>query len=330
MPHRYIADLRPGQRIEDDVFLVRSKDLRTTTQGGLYIHAVLQDRTGQLPSRLWQATEPMFSAIPEGGFVRFKGRTENYKGSLQFIIEGMRPAEPGSYEMSDYVAASGRDAAQMWSRFREILEQIEHPDLSPLIKAFLADEALMERFRRAPAASAKHHAYLGGLLEHTLTLLEIALRVIPLYPKLSLDLVLVGLFLHDIAKCTEFSFETSFSYTDQGQLVGHLVQGAIWIEQKAEVVARQTGKPFPETLKAVLQHIVVSHHGQYEFGSPKLPAVPEAVAVHYLDNLDAKINMFLNEIEQDKDPGSHWTNYNTALATKVFKVDPMGIRKNAR
>lgn len=326
MSRRFITDLRPGERVEDEVFLIRSKDLRTTTQGGLYIHAVLGDRTGQLVARQWQASEESFTAMPEGGFMRFKGRAENYKGNLQFIIDGMRPAEAGSFDLADFLAVSPHDPQKMWARLMEILEGIRHPDLAAIVQAFLSDEGLMAKFRRAPAAMNMHHAYLGGLLEHTVQLLELALRVMPLYPKLSLDLVLTGLFLHDIGKAEELNCETSFDYSDHGQLLGHIVLATMWIEKKADAVAQQRGKPFPAEVRWALQHIVLSHHGQYQFGSPKLPAIPEAMAVHYLDNLDAKVTMFLSEIANDRDPAARWTNYHKALETRIFKPDVMGTR----
>lgn len=326
MARRFITDLRAGERIEDEVFLIRSKDLRTTTQGGLYIHAVLMDRTGQLVARAWQATEEMFQGMPEGGFMRFKGRTENYKGNMQFIIDAVRPAEPGSFEFADFLPVTKNDINKMWMRLLQIVRGIKHPDLAAIIHEFVIDEELMTRFRKAPAAATLHHAYIGGLLEHTLSLLEIALVVIPNYPKLSLDLVLTGMFLHDIGKSTELSYETAIGYTDDGQLLGHIVQAVIWIEKKADAAAKRTGRPFPERLLWVLEHIILSHHGKYEFGSPKLPAVPEAVAIHHLDNLDAKVHMFLAEIENDRDPAGHWTNFNKALETKVYKPDIMGTR----
>lgn len=329
MPHRFITDLRAGDRIDDAVFLIRAKDLRTTTQGNLYIHAVLMDRTGQLVARMWQASEEIFESMQEGGFLRLKGRVEAYKGNPQFIIDAVRPAEPGSYDTGDYLASTEKDIDGMWTRMVEILGQLKHPDLKALIDEFLADESLMSSFRKAPAAAVMHHAYLGGLLEHTLNLMEIALRVIPLYPKLSLDLVLGGLFLHDIGKAKELSYATAIAYTDEGQLIGHIVQAATWIEQKADAVATKSGKPFPDQLRWVLKHIILSHHGRYEYGSPKLPAVPEAIAIHYLDNLDAKVNMFLAEIENDRDPASHWTNYNRAVETRIYKPDIMGVRGEA-
>ena len=326
MSHRYIADLRPGERIEDQVFLIRSKDLRTTTEGRLYIHAVFVDRTGQLVARMWQATEGMFQAMPEGGFMRFKGHCENYKGNLQFIIEGLRIADPGTYDLADFLPTTNQDRDKMWHRLTEILGGIKHVELRALVEEFLNDEALMERFRAAPAAAVMHHAYIGGLLEHTVNLLEAAVRIIPLYPKLSLDLVLAGLFLHDIGKTEELTYETAIGYSDSGQLLGHLVQAAVWVAERADAVAARTGQPFPAELRWVLQHIVISHHGSYEFGSPKLPAVPEAVAIHYLDNLDAKVHMVLAEIEGHRDDASRWTNYNRALEAKIYKPDVMGIR----
>ncbi len=328
MGHRLIAELQAGERLEDEVFLIRSKDLRTTSQGSLYIHAVLVDRTGQLVARAWQATEEMFRQMPEGGFLRFKGRAENYKGNLQFIIDGMKPAEPGSYNLADFMAVTKGDVPKMWSRVTAILKGIKHPDLRALVEEFLNDEDLMNGFRRAPAAANLHHAYIGGLLEHTLSLLELALVVIPRYPQLSVDLVLAGMFLHDLGKVKELSYETALGYTDDGQLLGHIVQAVLWIERKAEAVAAKTGKPFPDPLRWALQHIVLSHHGQYEFGSPKLPAIPEAVAVHYLDNFDAKVNLFLAAIEDDRDPDSRWTEFQRAVETKIYKPDVTGTRKS--
>lgn len=182
MAHRFITDLRAGERIEDEVFLIRTKDLRTTTQGGLYIHVILVDRTGHIVARQWQATESMFEQMPEGGFLHFKGRVENYKGNLQFIIDGMRHAEPGSFELADFLPATQRNIDEMWARLLEILRGIKHPDLRGLVEEFLSDEKLMAGFRRAPAAAVMHHAYIGGLLEHTLDFLELCCGPFPYTP----------------------------------------------------------------------------------------------------------------------------------------------------
>jgi 3'-5' exoribonuclease len=326
MARRNIADMVPGERTEDQVFRIASKDLRNTTQGSLYIHAILADASGQIVARMWQASESIYNSIPEDGFLRIKGRTESYKGNLQFIIEALRPVNPDQVDLSEFLPHTDQDIGEMWARTEQILGRITEPDLAALMQAFLADTELVERFKRAPAAAQLHHAFIGGLLEHTLNVLELALLVIPRYPRLSLDLVLAGVFLHDLGKTAELKYDTNFGYTDEGQLVGHIVQGAIWIDQKAQAVAEKTGKPFPTELKAILQHMVLSHHGSYEFGSPKLPAVPEAIALNHLDNLDAKVYMFLREIDNDPDPDSHWSNYCRALSSKIYKKDIMGTR----
>lgn len=324
MAHRFIADIAAGERLENEVYLINQKDLRTTTQGALYIHAVLVDRTGQMPARMWQATEKIFEFMPEGGFMRFTGRAENYKGNLQFIIDGLGEAPIETVELGDFLRKTQRNVDEMFTRVLAILEEhLKDGDVKALVGEFLTDAALMNRFRTAPAAAQLHHAYIGGLLEHTLNLLELALRVLPLYPRLSPDLVLAGLLLHDIAKTAELGYDTAFKYTEPGQLLGHVVMGAMWIEQKAAAAAAKTGRPFPERIKWSLQHIILSHHGRYEFGAPKLPATPEAVAIHYLDNLDAKVQIFFDEIDNDRDAQSAWTNYNRGLETRIFKPNVM-------
>ena len=326
MARRYIADLNPGERIEDQVFLIASKDLRTTSNGSLYIHAVLADRTGQVPARVWQATEDMYRSMPAGGFMHLKGRAESYKGSLQFIIEALRSVEnQAAVDLGEFLPHTERNIEEMWSRLGEILAGIRNEYVAALVEEFLADQQLVRRLRTAPAAVAMHHAYVGGLLEHTLSVLELALLVIPRYPKVSLDLVIAGVLLHDIGKTAELVYETNFAFADGGQLVGHIVLGAVWIELKT-AAARRLGKPFPNDIKWVLQHIVLAHHGRYEFGSPKLPAIPEVMAIHHLDNLDAKLNMMLREIDADSDPDSRWTEYNRALETRIFKPDVLHDR----
>ncbi len=325
-PHRYIRDLRAGQTLDDQAFLISQKDLRTTSNGSLYIHCVLQDKTGQLLARVWQATEAMYEQLIDGGFMRFRGRIESYKGSLQFIIDGMRPIDPNTLNIGDFLPCTEEDIDGMFDRVKEILRQIQNRDVLNLVSAFITDDELMAKFRKAPAAIQMHHAFIGGLLEHTRNVLEIALMVIPRYPQVSLDLVLAGVFLHDLAKTVELEYTTSFSYTNPGQLIGHIVQSTLWIEEKARIIGEEQDEPFPAEIKEALQHIVLSHHGQYEFGSPKLPMTPEAVAVHYLENLDAKLNMYLGKIDATPDADGDWTEYVRGIDTKIFRKDVLGIR----
>lgn len=321
MARKFIADMQPGEMLENQTFLIASKDLRTTTQGSLYIHVVLADKTGQILGRVWNASEAMYNVLPEGGFVDLKGRVESYKGNLQFIIEAIRPIEQSDVDLGEFLPQTENDIDAMFQRCREILAGIKDPNVTAIVNAFLADEERMMLFRTAPAAVSMHHAYIGGLLEHTLNMLEIAVLLIPRYPKLQLDLVLAGIFLHDIGKTAELHHRTNFHYSDQGQLLGHIAICTIWIEQKAAEASQSLGQPIPENIKWALQHIILSHHARPEFGSPRFPSIPEALAVHYIDNLDAKLNMSVDAIENDKDPASNWTSYLHSLETKLFKVN---------
>ncbi len=324
---RFVNQLTAGELVEDQIFLIGSKDLRTTSNGSLYIHCVLCDRTGQMLGRIWQATEAMYKQMPEGGFLRFKGRVENYKGALQFIVDAVRPVDPTGINLADFRPQTKENIDEMFDRVKVILRTIKDPHLLRLVKAFITDEELMARFRKAPAATQLHHAFIGGLLEHTRNVLELALATMPRYPQVSLDLVLAGVFLHDMGKTTELTYDTNFTYTNEGQLVGHITQAALWIDQKVRAIEAETGQPFPADVRTALLHIVLAHHGSYEFGSPKLPATPEAIAIHHLDNLDAKLNLYLNKIASDPDAASDWTAYQNSLGTKIFKKDVMGIRK---
>ncbi len=321
MARKFIADLQPGELIDNQTFLIASKDLRTTTQGSLYIHVVLADKSGQILGRVWQASEAMYKILPEGGFVDLKGRVESYKGNLQFIIEAIRPIEEADVDLGEFLPRTEGDIDAMYARVLEILSKIKDANVAAIVNAFVADEERMSLFRTAPAAVSMHHAYIGGLLEHTLSMLELGLLVVPQYPKLHLDLVLGGIFLHDLGKTVELHHRTNFHYSDPGQLLGHIAICTVWIEQKAAEASKTLGKPVSEKVKWALQHIVLSHHAKPEFGSPRFPSIPEALAVHYIDNLDAKLNMSVRAIEKDKDPASNWTSYQHALETKLYKVD---------
>ena len=325
MARRFISELSPGEFIEDEIYCLAQKDLRSTTNGSLYIHAVLSDKTGQIPARMWQASEDLYKELEQQGFVRVRGRTENYKGSLQFIIEGIRPVSSDEVNVEDFLPHTERDIEEMFERMLEILRKIKNRNLLFLLKEFLDDKELMEKFKRAPAAVNMHHSYLGGLLEHTLNLLELALFVGTRYSQINPDLLLAGVFLHDIGKTQELEYEIAFKYSDEGQLVGHLVIGAIMVEKKARLVQEKTGQEFPRELIQMLQHIILSHHGEHEFGSPVLPKTAEAVALHYLDNLDAKVEQIRAQVEksQQSDPESNWTGYIKSLERPLFKKNIM-------
>ncbi len=314
----YVSDLSAGMAL-DQVFAVVQKDLRKTKKGDYYISARLSDRTGHIESRMWQASEAVYNGIPSEGLLHIKGRVEEYRGKLQIIIDACRPVRPDSADIADFVTTTPYDIEEMWAELLEILRSIRDKHLRLLIRKFVEDTRLAQEFKKAPAAVQMHHAYAGGLCEHTLSVARAARLLLPHYPNLNQDFVLASVFLHDIAKIDELHCELGIHYTDRGKLVGHITMACIWIENKAAAVAEELSEAFPRKTLNVLQHIILAHHGEHEFGSPKLPAVPEAFFLHYLDNLDAKMWMASNAIGGDTDADSDWTQFIPALQTRLFK-----------
>src|SRR5207302_3377041 len=220
---------------------------------------------------------------------------------------------------ADFLPHTEQDVSQLWERLRGTLLRLANPFLRALAECFFMDEDVVRRFCQVPAGVRNHHAYLGGLLEHVVTLMDAAERVLPLYPDLDRDVLLTGIFLHDIGKVRELTYHRVFAYSDEGQLVGHLVIGVEMLNEKMSRVPDLTGEPFPTELLLRLKHMILSHHGTYEFGSPRLPMTPEAIALHYLDNLDAKIHSFTRDIREDRNQASAWTPFNQSLQRRLFK-----------
>jgi len=312
----FIKDIQPGQTLAE-TYLVSQPVLRHTSRGDLYIAMFLSDKTGKANSRVWQATEELYQSIPSEGFVRIRGKSELYQGTLQIIINDLSVIGAETVDLSDYMPRTDKDIPQMFKQLKDILATIQNADLKRLVGAFLADPELMRQFCAAPAAMSMHHAYLGGLLEHTLSMLNVACAILPLYPKIQKDLVLAAIFLHDMAKTQELSYKVCFSYTDTGQLLGHIIQGTQMIAQKADDL-KADGTPVAKAILDSLMHIVVSHHGQYEFGSPKLPATAEAFMVCYIDDLDAKMDQVAAAIDGETSE-SNWTAWQNALQTRLFR-----------
>ena len=316
MAHLFVKDIQPGQTLQE-TYLVSQPVLRHTSRGDLYIAMFLSDRTGKVNSRIWQATEELYQSIPSEGFIRIRGKSELYQSSLQIVINDLVVVSPETVDLSDYMPRTDKNIEQMYQQMKGVLATIQSPDLKRLVDSFLADHELMKQFCAAPAAMMMHHAYLGGLLEHTLGMLQVAQAIFPLYPKIQKDLVLSAIFLHDIAKTKELSYKICFSYTDTGQLLGHIIQGTQMVTQKADDL-KADGTPIAPAILDSLLHIIVSHHGQYDFGSPKLPATPEAFMVSYIDNLDAKMNQTTTLIENDTTE-QNWTSYQKSLETRLYR-----------
>ncbi len=318
MTRRYVNQLGNGDSV-DEAYLVADKQLRANRQGNLYLHLELRDKTGSVGARLWNASEGLARSFEPGDFLHVRGKTQVFQGALQLILSHIEVVDPARVEPDDFLPQSSQNVARLTARLRELMFSLANPHLRALVECFLIDEEFVRKFTTAPAGIKNHHAYHAGLLEHVVALLTIADRIADLYPELDRDLLMTGIFLHDIGKVDELSYDRAFGYTDEGQLVGHLVMGVEMLGEKVERTRDLTGEPFPRELLLRLKHMIVSHHGTHEFGSPKLPMTLEAIALHYLDNLDAKIHTFGREIRDDPVRDSTWTPFQQNLGRRLFK-----------
>lgn len=318
MTRRYVQNLADGDNL-DEIFLVAEKQLRANRQGSLFLQLDLRDRSGGIQGRMWNATEQQFRSFEEGDLVRIKGKVQLFQGSLQVVFTSFEKANQNAIDLSDFLPRTEQDISKLYERLRALLLKLGNMHLRALAECFLIDEEFVSDFCKAPAGVRNHHAYLGGLLEHVVTLLEGADRLAPLYPELDRDLLLMGVFLHDVGKVRELSWQRTFAYTDEGQLLGHINIGVEMLSEKVTKVPDLTGEPFPNELLLRLKHMILSHHGTYEFGSPRLPMTPEAIALHYLDNFDAKVHSFTRDIREDRNGSSSWTPYNQSTQRRLFK-----------
>ncbi len=324
MARRSIKQLNDGDGL-DDIYLVSEKQFRSNKNGNHYLQLEIRDRSGAVSARLWNATEHQFRSFDEGDFLRIRGKAQLFQGSIQVIFTAFEKVNSSQVNLADFLPQTEQDISRLFDRLRQFVRKVSNPHLKGLVECFLMDETFVQGFCKAPAGIRNHHAYLGGLLEHVVNMLDAADRLLPLYPEVQRDLVTLGIFLHDIGKVRELSFERVFGYSDEGQLLGHL---SIGVEMLSAVIAKVpdlTGEPFPTELALRLKHIILSHHGTYEFGSPRLPMTPEAIFVHYLDNLDAKVHSFVRDIRDDKNETSAWTPYNASIDRRLFK----GTREGA-
>lgn len=318
MARRFVTDLKDGD-IVDEVFLVADKQLRANRNAALYLNVDLRDKTGVLNGRMWNVTEESCQHVQTGGFVRIKGKVQLYQGTLQLILTHIDNVAASNIDPTDFESMTSAKVEELLGELRTILLGFEHPQLRTLMECFLLDDGLMRLLTETPAGVKAHHAYRGGLVEHMVSLMKVARKICEVYVDLDVELLLAGVFLHDIGKVRELSVEAGFAYTDEGQLLGHLVIGVEMLSEKIRQVEQLTGESFSDELAWRLKHMIVSHHGTYEFGSPRLPMTPEAVALHLIDNLDAKLHEFFRSIQDDPNSGSHWTLFIPRLDRKIFK-----------
>lgn len=323
MPRKTLREYAHGDAV-DEVFLLAEKQLRANRNADLYLLATLRDSTGQMNGMMWNVTEQSVGHVSSGDYVKVRGKVQLYQGALQMIITHIDHVDGGQVDPTEFHPETSLEAARYRERFDAIVSELRD-DLRALVGCFQADEELMNDFESAPAGVKAHHAYPGGLIEHTVTMMEVALRLRAVYADLDVDLLLAGVFLHDLGKIREMDWETSFVYTDEGQLVGHMPIAVEMVSAKvAEVRARGNAEIDDETVWR-LKHMIISHHGTYEFGSSRLPMTPEAIALHYIDNLDAKLHEFTRSIADDPDGSSSWTPFSPRLQRKLYK----GRRRSA-
>ena len=323
-----LAKMTPNERFEG-AFCISNAQIGKTRTDKPYLRCILGDATGRAPGRMWGADDSVMNRLPADGFVWVRGETQPYQGELQLIMHAVDPFNPSGEEMRALLPASERDPEEMFAELSELMRSVEHPAAKALVETYLADERLMDAFKSAPAAKMMHHAYLGGLLEHTLSLVKGANFLLPLYPDLNRDVVLIGLMLHDIAKTHELSWDASFEYTERGMLVGHIVDGVVILHDKAQEAMREHGMRFPPHFITCLQHIILSHHGLPEYGAAKQPATPEAIFVSQLDELDAKVFQGVAAAKRGATGGDgevlrgNFTEKVWGLDVKLFRPDPL-------
>src|SRR5271166_2816671 len=296
-------------------FVVASKQVKTKKNGDPYLAVTLADRTGQLQANMWDNVSDAMNAFEQDDFVKVKGMVQKYNGRWQLTLHKVRKLADAEIDYSDYLPKTSKDIEQLWRTLAEFVETIEDPWLKRLINDFMADEAIATAYKNAPAAKTLHHAYVGGLLDHVVSLFTMCDLVARNYPQVNRDLLLTGAFLHDIGKIHELAYQRSISYTTKGQLLGHMI---IELEMLHERLFRIPG--FPDELKILIEHLIISHHGQYEFGSPKLPMFPEALMLHYLDDLDSKMESMRAQLEREAELDSPWTSYNPSLGRPLLNT----------
>ena len=314
MKEFYICDCtRQENKIITSNFVVVSKQIKPKKTGEPYLALILGDRSGQLDAKMWDNVDEVLNAFEQDDFLKVKGLVNKYKNRFQLTIHKLRKLGDSEIEFSDYLPKTTKDIDELWQALANFVASFQNAHLKSLVQAFMADAEIAAAYRNAPAAKTLHHAYIGGLLDHVVSLMRSCDLVSRNYPQVNRDLLLTGVFLHDIGKIHELTYNRSFSYTTRGQLLGHMI---IELEMLQSKLAKLPD--FPPELKTLLEHLIISHHGQYDFGSPKLPMFPEALMLHYLDDLDSKMEAMRAHFQREADLEGPWTSYNASLGRPLL------------
>jgi 3'-5' exoribonuclease len=311
----FVNQLEPNQTITD-CFLVQSKEVREKKTGEPYLSLLLSDKSGRIDAKMWDNVVEVLDAFDRDDFVKVKGLVQLHQNRPQITIHKIRKVEDREVDFGDYFPCSTRDAEEMWRELMAIAAAVKNTHIRTLLQSFLEDEEIAARYKRAPAAKSIHHAYLGGLLEHVLSLCNLSRAVASQYPQIDLDLLIAGAVLHDVGKIYELTFDRGFGYSSDGQLLGHIPMAFRMIGDKT---CKLPG--FPDGIRTLIEHIVLSHHGHLEFGSPKVPLFAEAMLFHYLDDLDSKMECMRAMVENDKQSTGNFTPYSHSLERAVLKKE---------
>ncbi|MES1262519.1 MAG: OB-fold nucleic acid binding domain-containing protein [Acidobacteriota bacterium] len=307
MKSPFVRELKPNE-IVTAVLLVHAKEIRQKRTGEPYLSMTLSDRSGELDAKMWDNVAEVMDTFDRDDFVKVKGLLQLYNNRPQFTIHKLRPVEDREVDFADFFPASARDAEEMWRELRGIVSDLGNPHLRGLLNAFLDDPDIAARYKIAPAAKTIHHAFRSGLLEHVLSLCGLAKLVAPHYPAVDRDLLLTGVVLHDIGKIYELTYERGFGYSTEGQLIGHISIAMRMVSDKLRPLP-----DFPVELRNLVEHMILSHHGRLEYGSPKLPVFPEALLLHYLDDMDSKMECMRALIDKEPQAEGLFTGYSSSL-----------------
>ncbi|MBI2354074.1 MAG: HD domain-containing protein [Deltaproteobacteria bacterium] len=317
MAKQFVAEIKDRDAV-NAVFLVKEKIMAMAKNGKPYMNLRLMDKSGEVDAKVWDNVDVLDKLFDKDDFVRVRGKASVYLNKMQVVAAEIARIADEEVELADFLPESPRDIDEMRRELSTVVAAIANPHLRELMEGFLTDESLMKLYCKAPAAKGMHHVYLGGLLEHSLALVKLVKGIVPLYEGINEDLLVVGALLHDVGKIHEMSFERAFDYTDAGKLLGHITIGVELVEEK---IRRLEG--FPRELSLLLKHMLLSHHGQYEYGSPKRPKTVEATILNYLDDMDSKINGIRAHIARESVSTSRWTSHHRLYDRYFFKVNGM-------
>jgi len=314
MKTSFVTDLGTEQNITS-FFLVHEKEIRNTREGKSYLRLELGDRSGTIEARMWDQFDAAVKDINRDDFVKVQARVEIYRNRPQLSLQQLRLAKPEEIDLADFLLHTKEDVGKLYAQLLEHANSIANPWLKKLVTGIVSNPEIAAKYKRAPAAKVMHHAYLGGLLEHVISLCGLAKQIAAHYPELDVDLLLTAAILHDVGKLDELCYERAINYTVEGQLLGHIMMEFETVSKAMDAI-----EGFPTNLKTVVQHLLISHHGQYEFGSPKLPMIREALAFHYLDDLDSKLAAARAALALDSGE-PEWSAYSGALGRKFLRLD---------